>query len=295
MKKPLDNFNACDDFFVLVVKCHILTAAMEMLEMEDVNSVPSKIYVADPENLWMLTAEERKKLLLTVSMDIFDNYMDISFHKTLTDDPKSADQVHIYAKRIFSLGCFYMEYSDAIREGDGNRVLRCWRYLLPMFVSSGRKNYALESLNLLVQHDFTLSPRQAAELIWSRFVNIKGLKGTNIPNDLHMEHLNRLVKISIRGLGANKTANSIMRVSKVLHVLSPVVNNFDSENEVAKESGRHGKASEEKDTKILLKELTSVFKILPNRVHNFFPNPRHPLHAHSTANLKEWIVHHLKV
>ena len=66
-----------------------------------------------------------------------------------------------------------------------------------------------------------------------------------------------------------------MRVSKVLHVLSPVVNNFDSENEVAKESGRHGKASEEKDT--------------------FFPNPRHPLHAHSTANLKEWIVHHLKV
>ena len=59
-------------------------------------------------------------------------------------------------------------------------------------------------------------------------MNTKGLKGTNIPNDLHMEHLNRLVKISIRGLGANKTANSIMRVSKVLHVLSPVVNNFDN-------------------------------------------------------------------
>ena len=54
----------------LVVKCHILTAAMEMLEMEDVNSVPSKKYVADPENLWILTVEERKKLLLTVSMVI---------------------------------------------------------------------------------------------------------------------------------------------------------------------------------------------------------------------------------
>ena len=33
VKKPLDNFNACDDFFVLVVKCHILTAAMEMVEI----------------------------------------------------------------------------------------------------------------------------------------------------------------------------------------------------------------------------------------------------------------------
>ena len=74
-------------------------------------------------------------------------------------------------------------------------------------------------------------------------MNTKGLKGTDIPNDLHMEHLNRLVKTSIRGLGANNTANSIMRVSKVIHVLSPVVNKFDSENEVAKESGRHGKAS----------------------------------------------------
>ena len=107
----------------------------------------------------------------------------------LTDNPKSADQVHIYAKRILSLGCFYMEYSDAFTKGDGNCVLRCWRYLLPMFVISGRKNYALESLNLLVQLDFTFSPRLGAELIWSRFVNTKGLKGTNIPNDLHIEHL----------------------------------------------------------------------------------------------------------
>ena len=47
-------------FFVLVVKCHILTAVMEMLEIEDVNSVPSKKYVAYPENLWMLTAVEQK-------------------------------------------------------------------------------------------------------------------------------------------------------------------------------------------------------------------------------------------
>ena len=75
---------------------------------------------ADPENLWMLTAEERKKTPNDRINGYFDNYIDISFHKTLTDDPKSADQVHIYAKRILSLGCFYMEYSDAIREGDGN-------------------------------------------------------------------------------------------------------------------------------------------------------------------------------
>ena len=29
--KPLDNFNECDDFFVLIVKCHVLTDAMKIL------------------------------------------------------------------------------------------------------------------------------------------------------------------------------------------------------------------------------------------------------------------------
>ncbi len=193
-----------------------------------------------------------------------------------------------------SLGCFYMEYSDAIREGDGGRMLRCWRYLLPMFRSSGRKNYALESLNLLVQHDFTLSPKQATKLIWSRFVNTMGLKGTNISNDLHMEHLNRLIKTSISGLGANKTVNYIMKVSKVLHVLSPVLNNFDTENEVAHVSGRHQKASEMKDMRIILNEFTSVSKYFPIAVIHFFLILGIQLHAHSTVAIKKWIMAHIK-
>ena len=96
---------------------------------------------------------------------------------------------------------FLPEYSDSIREGDGERVLRCWKYMLPMFHSSRRNNYALESLHLLFQHDFSLLPKQAIELIWSRFVNVHELPGKNIPNDLHMEHLNRLLKVALQGLG----------------------------------------------------------------------------------------------
>ena len=36
-----------------------------------------------------------------------------------------------------------------------------------------------------------------------------------------------------------------------------------------------------------MNELTTVFKIFPNRCHTFFPNPRHPLHAHSTVAIKK--------
>ena len=94
------------------------------------------------------------------------------------------------------------EDCDAIREGDGERVLRCWRYLLPVFKSSGRKN---EVLNMLCQFQYELTPRHAQELIWSRFVSTHEAPGRNIPSDLHQEHLNRIVKDAIRGLNTNKT------------------------------------------------------------------------------------------
>ena len=50
------------------------------------------------------------------------------------------DQVEVYARQILSLGSLYMEFKDSIREGNGLRVLRCYRYLLPIFKSAGRKN-----------------------------------------------------------------------------------------------------------------------------------------------------------
>jgi len=202
--------------------------------------------------------------------------------------------VNIHARCLLTLGCTYLEFSDAIREGDGERVLRCWRYMLPMFVSSGRKNYAIESLNLLVQHDFSLSPRQAAELKWGRFINATGLPGRNIPNDLHMEHLNRSVKTAIKNLGPNKVEPGITKVGKVLRVLVPLLDNFDQENDVSNVSGHHSKPSEDKDIKILLENLSASFDVVPNREHRTFPNPPDPLHAKSSQDIEKWIIAHIK-
>ena len=114
--------------------------------------------------------------------------------------------VENYACDVLSLGLFYMEYRDAIREGDGIRVLRCWKYLLPLFKATQCHNYAIEAANLLIQYYYTtLPPRQAQKLIWSRFVNTSGKPGQNIPCDLHMEHLNRICKSAIGMLCANKS------------------------------------------------------------------------------------------
>ena len=138
-----------------------------------------------------------------------------------------------------SLGCFYFEFRDAIKEGDGDRVLRCYRYMLPMFKGARRNNCSIESLNFIIQCDYSLPPRQAAELLWSRFINTHGVPGRNIANDLHMEHLNRLVKTSIKGLGSNKTEKAISTVGKALGVVAPVLHNFDKDNHVAEMYGVH--------------------------------------------------------
>ena len=60
-----------------------------------------------------------------------------------------------------------MNLHDATREGDGDRLIHVWKFLLLVFKASRRKNYGIEALNLQLQVNYTLSPWQAAQLKWS--------------------------------------------------------------------------------------------------------------------------------
>ena len=96
----------------------------------------------------------------------------------------------------------------------------------PMFFSAGRKHYAKEALLFLSQQAL-LPGRVANQMIWSRFVNIKGVPGGNIPADLHNEHLNRLCKEAVKALGSNKNEKGIIRAGKALGTLSPILRHFN--------------------------------------------------------------------
>ena len=75
-------------------------------------------------------------------------------------------------------------FHDSIKEGDGERVKRYWKFMLLLFKASNRRNYAVEAANLLM--DEQLYPKRLrSQLQWSRFVNVKGRQGCNIPLDLH--------------------------------------------------------------------------------------------------------------
>ena len=124
--------------------------------------------------------------------------MDISFrgerpakkkHQTRRSKPtnEEEDEVHGYACGILTHGLLYMEFCDAIKEGDGHQILRCWRYFIMLFKETKRTNYSSEVFALLTQYHFLRSPRAAMQLIWNRTINVHGRAGKNISCDLHME------------------------------------------------------------------------------------------------------------
>ena len=72
---PKKDVNANEDFFLLVVQCHIVGAAMKLFNIETVDSIPDYA-----ENEWNLgTKEERQSKLLSLAYSIVDSFVDLSF------------------------------------------------------------------------------------------------------------------------------------------------------------------------------------------------------------------------
>ena len=76
--------------------------------------------------------------------------------------------------------------------------------------------YALEAFHTLALVEVIAPPRIKQQIVWSRVVNSRGGAGNNIPVDLHMEHLDRLLKDMIIGIGANISEQAIVQSSKSL-------------------------------------------------------------------------------
>lgn len=177
---------------------------------------------------------------------------------------KGQDCVLAYAKELLTLGLLLLEYNDAVREGDGFRILRCWRFLLLVFKATGRRKYSIQAATLLFQYEYLFSERKRHQLLWSRTVNVHG---KNIAMDLHMEHLNCELKTSI---SANVAENTIKRVGLCLRQLIEIRNNYDLTTGIQIESGWHTSCSSDHDFNSVLEELrkADVFDNKPNRKHS---------------------------
>jgi hypothetical protein len=143
--KPKNNVNAAEEFFMSVLIGHIIAAAMDFLNMQSLNDLPSCLsqLLLDED-----VEVRRHKFHLKVE-EMLSKYFNISaFDKDEIDDD---DKVRAYAKEVLSLGVLLLEFKDSVREGDGERLMSVRKFLLLAFRASNEFKYSLEALTLLLQ------------------------------------------------------------------------------------------------------------------------------------------------
>ena len=149
---PAKNFKDSDDFFNLVWEANVVVAA-KSLDDHDATSTSSVDDLA------------RKMVDTFVSLPDFSS-------------ASSCNSVYNYALDVINLVLIHEGFHDAIREGDGDRILLYWKVSMLLFKTSN--NYSKEALLLL--HQVTSLPERLAEQVkWSRFVNNRGRPRCNIP------------------------------------------------------------------------------------------------------------------
>ena len=148
----------------------------------------------------------------------------------------NGDAVYNYACEVMTLGLLWNCYHDAIREGDGDRIMLIWKFLLLVFKASRRKNYSVEAAVLLLQ--YFLSPRKAAQLTWSRFVNTH--------------------------LGSNMQSHSILRAGKSVGVIHNICSLFEKETLIRQDHESHKTPAFQKDFNLVLStlEVAAIFSKL---------------------------------
>ena len=92
-------------------------------------------------------ASQHRQLASESAKVVVDKYVSIP---NMTDKkaPDSTDTVYLYATKVITPGLLWCGFHDAIKEGDGESILRYWKFLLAAFKATGYRNYAKEAVNL---------------------------------------------------------------------------------------------------------------------------------------------------
>lgn len=191
------------------------------------------------------------------------------------------------------------DFKDAVREGNGKQLLILQKQLLKHFKSIPDYNaYAIEMLNSIVQSEALLSQAESHQIMWAATVNWKGRKSRNIEIDLLQENRNKDLKNLIKAMGANKTASAIQRASRAAGGVRHIVESFDNNVSLAKQSSDHTHRSTEADESIILSDLGQIkpFKLSPGRKYKLFSTiDAGNLKSLDRADFTTWLLKHKKI
>ena len=189
------------------------------------------------------------------------------------DQETNIDHRYEYTKALMWRGLGEMVRNDAVRENDGDRMIRHWRYDLLEFYEQHHPKYFICAHRLLTDVNGGTSERIKHQLKWNRTVNNRGGLGHNIEMDLQMEFFNREYKEAVKSAGGNLTTDTIARHSQMVGLSKDMAKLFDKEVAKVKEVKTSRKAvSRSRDIMSLTKRLLElkVFDCIPGRFHHGF-------------------------
>jgi hypothetical protein len=207
------------------------------------------------------------------------------------------DHIFNYGCIHISLGLMLQNAEDSVKEGDGERLLRAWKFFTYIFRLKGHNKYALAGLRLIASVEGLLTPRQAHRLTWNRFAGTKKGKGKRISRDLRVEQLNKISKEEIRALGfPNINDESVQNATRATAAIEEMVTNSKADLEIEARSGHHCNKEALKAFSIIFDQVhnkAKVFSFEPGRHYHAFPDLSCEIyHDLSPQQLYKWIQMH---
>ena len=166
--KDVKVFNTGDEFVMHVFRSHLLAAICTILNIKS----PDEPICHERSMQWL---EDKSTVIV---------------HQTLCAPSQSADPIYSSHRSLLHLVFMYADLRQAIRWEDGPHIIRHWKWWLPRFLATGRKNYAKEAANLIINISSRFPKHISFITMHNRTVNVDGRKGHGKPIDQMMEHYN---------------------------------------------------------------------------------------------------------
>lgn len=177
------------------------------------------------------------------------------------------DYRYNYHKAKMRFGLLLQDINDAIREGDGERLVNLYRITLLLYKCYGRTKYSFTTLLFLTKVKAILPLEKANNLIWNRFCNTQGKKGKNLSLDLRLEQKNNLLKACLKVLGSNFSEDSAQRIARSIGQIEDIMRGVDTDCMESRESKNRSKTDPTETVRQIVTDLQSVqaFIFTPGR------------------------------
>lgn len=147
---------------------------------------------------------------------------------TVKEVQKPSDDLHNYAVNFLNWYFVACSLPNAIAKGNIYQTNITLKFMVPLFyLHSSLSKYMTECIDFLLKTEVLLTPNMALKVRAAAFVNPTGRPRHNKAADIEKENEVKMLKDLILGLGANKTENTIVKISKVAPIIHSILDNLN--------------------------------------------------------------------